>query len=92
MTVEERLEAEGFVHHVSDEPHEDHWILESGIQPDLLVEKDGRGWCLYRTPVDGEFRGQWVDIAAGLGEEACISAVDAFLAGKCPSLGQQRSE
>jgi len=81
MEVEERLQAEGFVNHRSDEPYEDYWILETGVAPDLLVENEGSGWRLCRTPVDDEKRGEWVDIASGLDQNACISAVEAFLAG-----------
>lgn len=80
MTVEERLEHEGFTHYLNDEPYEDHWILETGIAPDLLVEMESGGWRLCRTPVGDEPRGEWVDIATGLDQKACIAAVDAFLA------------
>jgi len=80
MNMEKRLLEEGFVNHRSDEPYEDCWILETGIMPDLLVEQEGAGWRICRTPTDDEPRGEWVDVASGLDQEACIAAVEALLA------------
>lgn len=79
MNVEERLLEEGFVNHRSDEPYEDYWILETGIMPDLLVEQEGPGWRICRTPTGDEPRGEWVDVASGLDQKACVSAVEALL-------------
>lgn len=79
MTVEDELEREGFVHHERDEPHEDYWILETGGDGDVMLERENDAWSLFRAPREHEPQGTWVDVATGMGEEECLLALRALL-------------
>lgn len=91
MTLIETLEHEGFAHHVSDEPYEDYWLLEDGLTPDLLVEFEGKGWRICRTPQDEEPRGTWVDVADDLTDEACLGEVARLLDERRGTAGSTRT-
>lgn len=80
--AEQHLQEIGFDHHVSDEPHEDHWLYE-GVGGDLLAERTSEGWSLAREPGEFEPQGSWIDVAIGLSPEALRDEVD-FLIGPRP--------
>lgn len=78
--IEEALSGRGFQRTLSEEPREDYWILE-GVSPSLLVEREGSGWRICRSPTMDEPQGQWVDVAEDLPDDEVILMIDAKMSG-----------
>lgn len=78
--IEDALRERGFVQTLSDEPHEDYWLLEhSGVATDLLVESESDGWTVSRSPTGDEARGEWIEVRRGLSPSDAVGAVDDIL-------------
>ncbi len=63
-----------------DEPEYRCWVLENPVRgTDLMVETDDVGWSLHRGPVGNEPAGVWVQVDAGLDQDALIARLKAML-------------
>lgn len=79
--IEDTLTELGFVRTQNDEPHEDYWLYELyGAGTDMLVEIDADGWQVSRSPSAEEHKGQWIELASDLDEEALLRTIREQLA------------
>lgn len=80
MEMDGELRARGFTQTTSDEPQEDYWLLEhGGVRTDYLVEHEGSGWRIHRSPGEDEPQGNWVEVRNGLEDGDLLILLDSLI-------------
>ena len=83
--IEDELRDRAFIQTLSEEPHEDYWMLEyNGHGVDILVEREGDGWRMCRSPQGDEPQGSWIDIADDLPDADMLALADRIISGDVP--------